>query len=161
MIRLLKIFLILASLALVIIILYVIFYQMLGQSWSNIPFTVYLYLSIAFITATFNIVYHIVSFHFCRSKEKIDFNRKIPKVLWIAGICFSSFLLYVSGASLYSFLRFIQYDFDNKQILFILAFTVAAFAGFLELSLLQKRIKRLRKEQEAKDDIETIGNLNS
>jgi len=159
MIRLLKIFLILASLALIGIVLYLIFYEILARPDVSIPITVYIYLSVAFVTATLNIVYHMMSFHFYRPKDKIDFNKKFPKILWIGGICFSSFLLYITGASLYSFLRFVQYGgYDAKQIFFILAFMASAFASFLELSLLKKRIKKLRKEQETKDDIETIGN---
>lgn len=145
----------LASFVFIGIVLYLFFYETIGKA--NTPIVAYVYLSIAFVTATINIVYHIVTFYFCKQKKKINLERKVSKLLWIGGICFSSFMLYIGGAGLYNFFRFIKYGFEMKQLVFIVSFLLIALLGFLELSLLRKRIKRLRKEQETKDDIETIG----
>ncbi len=157
--RFLKILLIIASMVLVGIVLYLFFYEIIDRPSVAVPYTVYIYLSITFVVSTINIVYHIVSFHFCRRKEKVNLAKKVPKILWIGSITFSSFLLFISGTALYSVLRFIKYGLEMKQLVFTGFFLVVALLGFLELSLLRKRIKRLQKEQETKDDIETIGSF--
>lgn len=157
--RFLKILLIIASIVLIGIVLYLFFHEIIGRPNVAVPYAVYIYLSITFVVAAINIVYHIASFHFCRRKEKVNLAKKVPKILWIGGITFSSFLLFVSGSALYSVLRFIKYGLEMKQLVLVISFLLTALLGFLELSLLRKRIKRLQKEQETKDDIETIGSF--
>ncbi|WP_298426458.1 hypothetical protein [uncultured Kordia sp.] len=157
MLRLLKILLTIASIILIGMILYVFFYEIIGRPNSNAPLEAFIYLSLGFITATINIVYHIVSFQYSRRKENVNLNKKLPKVLWVGAICFSSFVLYVTGAGLYSVIRYVRYNVDLKQILFVLFFLGTALCSFLELFLLKKRIKKLKKEHETKNDIETIG----
>ncbi len=155
--RLLKILLIIASVSLIGMVLYLLFYEVLGRPASDTPIVAYVYLSMAFITSTINIVYHIVSFQFYKRKENVHLDKKIPKILWIGGICFSSFLLYIGGAGLYSLFRFIQFGLEAKQLVFVSAFLIGALLGFLELSLLKKRIKKLRMKREMKDEINDIG----
>lgn len=157
--RLFKILLLLGPIAVIGMLLYLIFFEILARPDIDMPIRGYVYISIAFTTATLNIVYHIVSFQFYKAKERVNMEKKIPKVLWIGGICFASFTLFIGGASLYSFFRYVEYEFDAKQFVFLSMFLGLGLLSFLELSLLKRRIKQLQKELETKDDIDTIGKL--
>lgn len=159
--RFIKILLIIAALAVITMVSYVLFYEILGRTEvrSLVPIEAYIYLALTFVTSAMGVVYHIISFPFYKSREKVNLSKKISKFLWVGGISFSSITLFIGGYGLYSFISYIAYGgFDLKQILFVVGFSVTGLLGFLELSILKRRIVKLKKEKETKDDIETIGN---
>jgi len=106
------------------------------------------------------ILYHIKTFRFYRRKEKRNLNKKVPKVLWAGTICFSSFLLFLMGNAMYNNReRFLYTGYELDDLFFTLMLLIPALIGFLEVSTLKKRIKRLKAERDTKDEINSIGNL--
>lgn len=107
-----------------------------------------------------NILYHIKTFRFYRRKEKRNLDKKISVILWIGAICFSSFLLILVGNSLYRDMDYYMYnDYNSEYTLYTFIFITFLLIGLLEVSLLKKRIKRLKDERTTKDEINSIGNL--
>jgi len=155
--RFLKVFLIISSFVIIGIVIYLLWLESTREITRQIPYYIYLYLAFAFITALLNIIFHIKSYHFYKRKEKRKLHKKVHKILWVATICFSCFLLYVGGVALYTMLRFIQYGYNTRDIVTILLFIIPGFLGFLEASILKKRIRRLRLEHNTMEEIENIG----
>lgn len=156
--RFLKILFILFSVMVVGSVIYIINYEFTRtQTIPVIPVAQYIYLGLALSSAVLNILYQIKSFRFYRRAEKQNLDKKVPKIYWIGAICFFAFLLYVTGASIYGIIRFWEFGYSGQDIFRILIFLVPGILGFLEISLLKKRIKRLKNERDHRDEIEDIG----
>ncbi|WP_298509970.1 hypothetical protein [uncultured Kordia sp.] len=155
--RVLKIILIIVSLIITCTVVYVMWQAMVTAQNVQIPFEIYIYFGFAFIFAIVNIIYHIKTYRFYRRKEKQRLEKEVHKLLWVGTVCFSTFLLYVAGATLNSLLWFIEYGYNRQDVLTIFMFSIPGFFGFLEASLLKKRIKRLRSEYDVIEEIDNIG----
>ncbi|PTX58697.1 hypothetical protein C8N46_1125 [Kordia periserrulae] len=155
--RLIKILLIVATLILMGAVLYVVFVELPKVQYNPALTELYIYLSLAFVSAFLAFLFHIKSFRFYRSKEKRNIHKNVRKIFWVGTICFSAFLLYITGSAIYSMIRFIEYGYNTKDFLFLFLFAIPAFLGFLEASILRKRIRRLRTEDDVIGEIDTIG----
>ncbi|MEM6686876.1 MAG: hypothetical protein AAF617_13915 [Bacteroidota bacterium] len=155
--KVLKIILIICSLIVIGGVFYIIWIDLSRISLRRTPYYLYINLGLALVFSVANIIYHIKSFRFYRSKEKWQLDKKVSKILWAGVICFSCFLLYLGSVTLYSVLQFMRYGFYTRAMLTVLIFIIPGFLGFLEASLLKKRIRRLRSETNTIDEIDTIG----
>ncbi|MGH1383530.1 hypothetical protein [Kordia sp.] len=157
--RVFKILLIIFSIIIVGVVVYIVGFQFTKENFSRIPYYVHIHLVLAFLFSVTNILYHIKSFRFYRRKEKRRLEKKVHKLLWVGTICCSTFLIYIGAGILYSMIISISYGFSvNTQDLYsIFIFFIPGFLGFLETSLLRKRIRRLRVESDVYEEIDTIG----
>ena len=155
--RFFKIILFLVSLLVTCAVVYVVWFELSRTNVGRIPYSVYIYLGIAFASAIINILYHIKSFRFYRRKEKRRLHKNVHKILWVGTICFSAFLLYIAAAAIYSMIRFIEYGYNKQDLVMIIIFLLLGFFGLLEASLLKKRIRRLRSEHNVLEEIDNIG----
>lgn len=156
--RFLKILLILFSVIIIGAVVYVYWFELSRTTEISVSIYLYVYLGFGFISSIINIIYHIRSFCFYRRKEKQNLDKKLSKLLWIGTICFSIFLIYVGGATLYSMMLFtVEYGYQAKDIFLALLFLVPGFFGLLEVSILKKRIKRLKLERDITEEINDIG----
>lgn len=155
--RFLKILLALCSVVMLGAVVYIVWYELSRTNLSRLPFYLFLYLGFAVLSSVINIIYHIKSYRFYRRKEKQKLHKKVHKILWIGTICFSTFLVYIGGLGLYSMMRFIAYGYSTREVFMILLFMLPGFIGFVEASLLRKRIKRLRREHNTLEEIDSIG----
>ncbi|MCH2195122.1 hypothetical protein [Kordia sp.] len=155
--RIFKIILIIVSVFISGTVIYLVWNSMATSRSAQIPLYIYLYLGFAFASAIANIIYHIKTFRFYRRKEKRRLEKKVHKFLWVGTICFSTFLIYIGGVTLYSLLRFIEYGYSKQDVFSVLLFLIPGFFGFLEASLLKKRIRRLRSEHDVIEEIDNIG----
>ncbi|KAB8151743.1 hypothetical protein EZY14_017735 [Kordia sp. TARA_039_SRF] len=155
--RFIKILLIIAALILMGAVLYVVIVELPKVQISQVQNELFIYLSLAFSSAFLAFLYHIKSFRFYRGKEKRNIHKNVRKIFWVGTICFSAFLLYITGSGLYNMIRFIEYGYNSKDILFLFMFAIPGFLGFLEASILKKRIRRLRTEDDVIGEIDTIG----
>ncbi|MBC8756654.1 hypothetical protein H2O64_18420 [Kordia sp. YSTF-M3] len=125
------------------------------------PLLVYVLFVLACIATILNLYYHYKSFYFYRRKKQQQLHKTFSKFLWIGPICFSAFLLFLFGLTVYDIIRFsrLGFSYDIKQ--FITGFVLLLFGiiGFLEASLLKKRIKQFNTERTIKDEIDDIGTL--
>ncbi|MBC8756655.1 hypothetical protein H2O64_18425 [Kordia sp. YSTF-M3] len=111
------------------------------------------------ILSIINIFYHIKTFRFYRREEKRNLDKKVSKMLVIGTLCFSAFLLFLVGVSLYNNAdKYWANNYSGEDIFFLSFLIFPAFLGFLEVSLLKKRIKRLKTEHDTKGEINDIGN---
>ncbi|MEM6718380.1 MAG: hypothetical protein AAF611_03595 [Bacteroidota bacterium] len=155
--RFLKILLTLCSVVMIGAVIYVVWFELSRANFNQIPFYLYMYLGFAVLSSVVNIIYHTKSYRFYRRKGKRQLDKKVHKILWVGTICFSTFLLYIGGVGLYTMIRFIEYGYNTRDVFMILLFIVPGFVGFLEASLLKKRIRRLRNEHDTLEEIENIG----
>lgn len=160
--RFLKIFLLIISFAVLGLGLYLFSIDIMAKQQSGTPisFEKYFHVVIIVASAVLNIMYHVKSFRFYMRKEKQQLDKKLPKIFWIGAICFSVYLLYVSGTTLYTYILFFKNNVISEAIYVVLIFLVPALLGFLEVSILKNRIKRLKAERDTKDEIGSIGNSN-
>ena len=158
--RFLKIITILIGLLCFCLISYFIFMIFTEKRSGNVPLMAYLYVALAYTSSILNLIYHGKSFRFYRKIENANLTKKLHKIFWAAAISFNSLLLFLVGLSIYDILRFLRYGFNQsgEQILVMLVLLIFCVIGFLEVSLLKKRIKRLRTERTTKDEISSIGN---
>jgi hypothetical protein len=158
--RFLKIIAILIGLFCFCIISYFIFMIFTEKRGSNAPLMAYLYISLAYVSSISNLIYHGKTFRFYRKKENANLTKKLHKIFWAATISFNSLLLFLAGLTVYDIFRFLRYGYgqNTTQILMLLVLLTFSSIGFLEVSLLKKRIKRLRTERTTKDEISSIGN---
>ncbi len=158
--RFLKICFIIISFIIVIGLSYALLYSFLKEGATGVPRFGYLYIGLAIIFSIVNILYHLKSFRFYRRKEKQNLDKRLSKLLWIGAICFSAFQLLLVGTSLYNNSnRYIQNTYKSEDLFLICIFTFLGLLGFLEVSLLRKRIKQLKTELDTKEEINEIGNL--
>jgi hypothetical protein len=159
--RFLKIITFLIGLFCFCVISYFIFMIFTDKRGSNAPLMAYVYIGLAYASSILNLIYHGKSFRFYRKKENINLTKKLHKIFWAATISFNSLLLFLFGLSAYDIFRFLRYGFNQsgEQIMVMLVLLIFSVIGFLEVSLLKKRIKRLRTERTTKDEISSIGNL--
>lgn len=155
--RFLKVLLIIGSLVVIGIVTYGAWHEFSRSNLIRLPWSLYIHMSIAFIAAAINIIFHVRSFQYYKRKEKVRLDKKIHKILWVGVICFSSFLIYIGGFLLYDVLRFIEYGYRGEQVLVISLLLIIGFLGFLEASILKKRIRRLRSEHNTVEEIDNIG----
>ncbi|QHI36750.1 hypothetical protein IMCC3317_21200 [Kordia antarctica] len=156
--RFLKILLILFSIIIIGAVIYVYWFEFSKTSETSVSIYLHAYLGFGFISSVINIIYHIISFRFYRREEKRNLDKKLSKILWIGTICFSAFLVYVGGTTLYSIMLFMgEFGYQVKDIFLALLFLVPGFFGLLEASLLKKRIKRLKTERDLTEEINDIG----
>jgi Mn2+/Fe2+ NRAMP family transporter len=158
--RALKILLIIASLLITISIVYSVWMQLFGLGiFGEIRFYIYIYFAFIITISIVNIIYHFKSYHFYRRKEKRQLHKKVHKLLWVGTICFSVFLIYVSGSIFYNIFRFAEYGFGYTygDMFIAIVYLVPGLLGFVEASYLKKRIVRLRKEKNVLEEIEAIG----
>jgi hypothetical protein len=125
------------------------------------PLLMYFLFVLACIATILNLYYHYKSSHFYRRKRQQQLPKTFSNFLWIGPICFSAFLLFLFGLTVYDIIRFSRFgiSYDIKQ--FITAFVLLLFGiiGFLEVSLLKKRIKQFKTERDIKEEINDIGTL--
>ena len=157
--RFLKICLMIFSVLIVCSVLYVFWIEFSKYTTPNITVFLYIYLGVAMFFAILSFLYHIKSFRFYRRQEKRNLDKKLHKFFWIGTICFSSFLLYIAGTTLYNMLLYIEYGYNSSDARLILFYIIPGLLGFLEASILKKRIKRLKTERDTKEEIDDIGNL--
>ncbi len=155
--RFLKILLIIASLILIGGVVYVVWYELSRYNFTQLPLSLHIHMGLAFICAVINSIFHVISFQYYKRKENVRLYKKIHKILWVGTICFSSFLIYVGGVTLYSLLRFIEFGYSGEQVAVVSLFIIVGCTGFLEASILKKRIRRLREEHSTFDEINNIG----
>ncbi|WP_420574838.1 hypothetical protein [Kordia sp.] len=158
MIRVLKILLILSGLF-CFGGLSVIVYILLTNENNSGSIIAYLSLALVYMASIVNLVYHIKSFQFYKKKENITVAFKVSKVFWIGAIVFNGALLVLFGYALYDYLRLMSYGIAHqlKDVLLLVFMLVSCVLGFLELSLLKNRLKKLRLERHTKDEIDEIG----
>lgn len=157
--RVFKILLIIFSIIITGVVIYIVGFQLTRENAARVPYYVYFHMALAFVFSITNIIYHIKSFRFYRRKEKRRLEKKVHKLLWVGTICCSTFLIYVGAGILYSIILSINYGYSvNMQDVYsMLIFFIPGFFGFLETSLLKKRIRRLRVEHDVYEEIDTIG----
>ncbi|EDP97629.1 hypothetical protein U8527_04730 [Kordia algicida OT-1] len=116
-------------------------------------------IGLVFVLSTLNILYHIKSFRFYRRAAKQNLHKDLSKILWIGTLCFSAYMLFLVGLSLYNNAdKYLSNNYESGDILIMCFLISLAFLGFLEVSILRKRIKRLKIEHDSKDEISDIGN---
>lgn len=161
--RVLKIVLILFSLATITAIVYILIQESGNFSFataSNKVLSAYVYMLLLLILAILNIIYQIKTFRIYRKESKRNLDKKVSKFFWVVAISFNFFLLLPVLIGLYNNWRRYWYgNFNGGQLLFMSILFILTMLGFLEISILKKRIKRLKAAKENKDEIETIGNI--
>lgn len=158
--RVLKILLIIFSLLIVFGVSYAIWEEFLQGGIDRVPSVGYIYIASSIVLSAINSMYHLKSFRFYRRKEKRNLDKKISKFLWVGGLCFSVYLLSLVGVAVYNNAeRYLHNTYNAQDVFFLSLLLVIALLGFLEISLLKKRIKRLKTERDTKDEINDIGNL--
>ncbi|AXG68040.1 hypothetical protein KORDIASMS9_00229 [Kordia sp. SMS9] len=155
--RFIKILLIISSLIVMGVAIYIVMYELSRYNLSQLPLSLYFHMSFAFISAAINIIFHVRSFQYYKRKENVRLHKKIHKILWVGAICFAAFLIYVGGVTLYSLILLIEYGYNGQQLLVIFLFIIGGCLGFLEASILKKRMRRLRSENNTMDEIDNIG----
>lgn len=157
--RLLKILLIIFSIIILGSVLYACWFEFYRAGVVRTSIYLYVYFGFALISVILNILYHIKSFHYYRQKENRNLDKKLPKLFWIGTMCFSAFIMYIGFNTLYKIISYgSQFGYSIGDIFIILLFIIPSFLGFLEVSILKKRIKRLKTEHDVKDEINSIGN---
>ncbi|WP_420574840.1 hypothetical protein [Kordia sp.] len=122
---------------------------------ANMPLYAKILIAFMYILAILNILYHVKSFRFYRREEKWNLTKKLPMFLWIATLCFSTFLLFLVGVAMYNNAdKYLSHRYSSEDIFFISLLIGPSLLGFLEVSMLKKRIKMIRTK---KDEIEEIG----
>lgn len=157
--RFLKIFLMIFTLIILLVIFYLIYDGFTkGNFWDN-PLLALVNFPLAIIFFSVNICYHFKTFHFYRRKEKRNLDKKVSKFLWAGAICFSLFFVWLLVSSTYVKLeRFTLDNYDPMDMLFSIVFCIPALLNILEVSILKKRLKRLKIEHDTKEEISDIGN---
>ena len=161
--RILKITLILFSLLISGAILFTLIEESGNFSFtsaSNKIIFAYFFIVLLMVFGVLNISYQIKTFRFYRKESKRNLDKKIPKFLWIAAISFNFFLFSIIAIGFYNNRdRYLSGNFKAEALLFMSMLFVFGVLGFLEISILKKRLKRLKTAKENKDEIETIGNI--
>lgn len=107
------------------------------------------------IFSMLSIGYHIKSFRYYRKSKPFKKENKLIAFLRIASVV--CYILYL----FFAIVAFLGIVADGKQdavnITLVLIIAAFGFFGILEIVLTRKQIKKLKKEHETKDDIETIG----
>ena len=157
--RVLKIVLTIFSSVILLGVLYGLWEEFSKEGITRVPLLGIIYIGLAIPFSLVNIIYHLKSFRFYRRKEKRNLAKKFSKTLWIGTICFSAFLFLLIGTTLYNKAgQFLNSNYKTEDTLFLFVLVILSLLGFLEVSLLKKRIKRLKVECETKDEISSIGN---
>lgn len=161
--RVLKIILILFSLLISGAILFMLIEELGNSSFataSNMLIFAYFFIVLLMVFGILNIFYQIKTFRFYRKESKRNLDKKVSKFFWVVAISFNFFLFSIIALGLYNNRdRYLSGNFKADALLFMSMFFVFGTLGFLEISILKKRIKRLKTAKENKDEIETIGNM--
>jgi hypothetical protein len=157
--RVLKILLIIFSSLILLGISYGAWEEFSVEKPMTIPMIARIIIVLMIILSIINILYHIKTFRFYRREEKRNLDKKISKILVIGTLCFPVFLLFLVGVSLYNNAdKYWANNYSGEDVFFLSLLIFPAFLGFLEVSILKKRIKRLKIEYATKDEINDIGN---
>ena len=141
-------------------------FNILWEDFSNdrvqeTPVLAYVLLGLVMFFSVLNLLYHLKSFRFFRKKEKQQLHKKLPKVYWISAISLPLLVLAIIGF-IFSTVGFrIDQLLMTKDMFIFLSLVLPSLLGLLEVSLLKKRIKRLKTELNLKDEISAIGNSNT
>lgn len=160
--RILKILLILFSVVVFGLACYLFWFELSRRNdfQLQIYYEAFIYLGIGIVSSVCSVLYHIKSFRYYRGESRWNLDKKLPKFYFVGAYSFYAFLLFAAGSLLFTMIRLLEldYGFSFKDFVSILIFLVPGILGFIEVSVLIKRIRRLRKERELKNDISSIGN---
>ncbi|QHI36752.1 hypothetical protein IMCC3317_21220 [Kordia antarctica] len=156
--RFFKIFSIVITVIFFCVFMYFVYVIIENESKRGAPFLAYVYLALIFISILVTFVYHFKSYHYYRAKENMNLSKKLSKILWAGAISYNSLLLFVAGMSAYDLIIYRMGFMRWREVAVLSCFLFIGGIGILEVSLLKKRIKRLKSEVELKDEIESIGN---
>ena len=128
-----------------------------------ISYETYVFPAIFIIAAGLAVMYHAKSIRFYRKKHFKHLQKKWSVIYYIGAFIYNCNLMYITIVNVYSYMQLLEIGIGrplHSIMITILTICIPAILGFLEIFYLKKRIDRLKKEHELKEDISSIGTIN-